>query len=372
MAPLTPNDYIGILQLSKIEGIGVNKLRTLISNFTSPLEVFHADTTELNSIEGINSTISKRIKKEAEENNFLSFAEQQITLAEKNKCRVISYWDEEFPFLLRKIYDPPVILFTKGNFEKSDENALAVVGTRLPTNYGKKQTEKIVSELIGYRITIISGLARGIDTIAHTSALKYGGRTISVLGSGLDVIYPPENKNLFHEISECGCVVSEFTFGVKPDAVNFPRRNRIISGLSLGTIVIETDINGGARLTAQFALDQNREVFALPGNIEVKQSHGTNLLIQRGQAKLITSADDIISEFGNKFKIQSKEVKKVDTSQLNIFESKLFEIINSEPIHIDALAEKTGSQTSECLVHLLTLEFKGLIKQLPGKYFIRD
>jgi DNA processing protein len=193
-----------------------------------------------------------------------------------------------------------------------------------------------------------------------------------VLGSGLDVIYPPENKKLLNEIIDKGCVISEYAFGTKPDAVNFPKRNRIISGLSLGTVIIETDINGGARFTAQFALDQNREVFALPGNVDTKQSAGTNQLIQRGQAKLITSVDDIISEFGNKFKIQPKEEKKVDISQLNIFESKLFEFINSDPIHIDTLAEKAESQTSECLVHLLTLEFKGLIKQLPGKYFVRE
>jgi DNA processing protein len=372
MVSLTSSDYIGILQLSKIEGIGVNKLRTLVSNFPSPREVFHAEFSELSSIEGINSTIIKRIKRESEENIFLSFAEQQVALATKNRCRIISYWDEDYPYLLRKIYDPPVILFVKGKMQKSDENSIAIVGTRTPTSYGKKFAEKFVSELVGYNITIVSGLARGIDTISHISAIKNRGRTIAVLGSGLDVIYPPENKKLFNEIIDKGCVISEYAFGTKPDAVNFPKRNRIISGISLGTVIIETDINGGARFTAQFALDQNREVFALPGNVDTKQSAGTNQLIQRGQAKLITSVDDIISEFGNKFKIQPKEEKKVDISQLNIFESKLFEFINSDPIHIDTLAEKVESQTSECLVHLLTLEFKGLIKQLPGKYFVRE
>ncbi|MBM4174836.1 MAG: DNA-protecting protein DprA [Ignavibacteria bacterium] len=372
MTAFTSNDYLKILQLSKIEGIGVNKLRTLVSNFSSLHDVFDADFTELNSIEGINSTISKRILREAEENNFLPFAERQILLSEKNKTQIISFWDEDYPYLLRKIYDPPVIIFAKGNFEKSDENAIAVVGTRTPTSYGNKSTEKLVSDLVSYNITIVSGLARGIDTTAHYSALKHGGRTISVLGSGLDIIYPPENKKLFDKITESGCVISEYSFGTKPDAMNFPRRNRIISGLSLGTIVIETDFNGGARLTAQFALDQNREVFALPGPVETKQSRGTNQLIQRGHAKLITSVDDVISEFGNKFRIQSKEEKRIDTSQLNIFESKLFELIDTNPIHIDSLAERAESQTSECLVHLLTLEFKGLIKQLPGKYFIRE
>lgn len=372
MVPLTSIDHIGILQLSKIEGIGVNKLRTLVSNFSSPGEVFLAELSDLTSIDGINTTIAKRIKKESDENNFVSFAEQQIAFTDKYKSRIISYWDEDYPYLLRKIYDPPVILFVTGKMQKFDENALAVVGTRTPTNYGKKFTEKFVAELVGYNIAIISGLARGIDTISHSSALKSGGETIAVLGSGLDVIYPPENKKLFQEITENGCVISEYVFGTKPDAVNFPKRNRIISGMSLGTVVIETDVNGGAMQTARYALDQNREVFTLPGNIEVKQSRGANQLIQRGHAKLITSVEDIISEFGNKFKIYSKEEKKVDTSQLNIFESKLFELINSEPIHIDLLAEKAESQTSECLVHLLTLEFKDLIKQLPGKYFVRE
>lgn len=372
MPTFSSEDYIALLQLSKIEGIGVNKIRNIVSNFSSATDVFSSDVTDLASIESISHTIAKRIILEAVENKYRSFAENQINLATKNKCSLISYWDEDYPYLLRKIYDPPVLIFTKGEYLRSDENSISVVGTRNPTNYGRKFTEKIVDEIIQYNITITSGLARGIDTIAHLSALKGNGRSIAVLGSGLDVIYPPENKKLYFNIIESGCVISEYPFGTKPDAVNFPKRNRIISGLSLGTLVIESDIDGGAMKTAYYALDQNREVFALPGNVDTKQSRGTNNLIQTSRAKLITSAEEILSEFGNRFIAQSKTEKPIDTSSLNLFEEKIFNILNHNPLHIDQISEKTELQTSECLVHLLSLEFKGLVKQLPGKLFVRN
>lgn len=283
--------------------------------------------------------------------------------------QILTVWDEEYPKLLKRIFDPPLVLEAIGNIEERDGFAISVVGTRNPTNYGRLVAEKISAELAEQGITIISGMARGIDSIAHSAAIKSGGKTIAVIGSGLDVVYPSENKKLFEVICETGVVISEFPLGTKPDATNFPKRNRIISGLSLGCIIIETGIKGGAMQTARFALDQNREVFALPGNVGVKQSEGTNYLIQRGEAELIRSAEDVLLELELKLKpILGKNIPK-QQQDLSLFEEKIFNALNNEPLHIDKIAVSTNLTTSDCLVHLLSLEFKGLVKQLPGKKF---
>jgi len=369
MSKFNSDELIALLQLCEIEGLGVNKVRNLVNFFGSPLAALVADYVELMEVEGINQILARRIVNENFDKKFLQYAEHQITLLDKHNAKLLTFWDEEYPFYLRKIYDPPVCLFLKGNMLSPEENAIAVVGTRNPTHYGKKVTENIVKELVDYEFTIVSGLARGIDTFAHSTALQNKGKTYAVLGNGLDVIYPAENKKLYESIAEKGCLISEYGFGTKPDAGNFPRRNRIISGLSIGALIVETDITGGAMLTAKFALDQNREVFAIPGNIDTKQSRGTNYLIQTGQAKLVTNVNDIIEEFGNRFIKKDIKEKEIDLTSLNIFENKIYSTIDSNPMHIDLIAEKTELSVSECLVHLLSLEFKGLIKSLPGKYF---
>lgn len=366
------DDLISLLQLSSIDGLGVNKIRNLVNHFGSPLAALNSDYVDLMEVEGINQTLAKRIIDENINKKFLAESEAQLNLLDKYNAYILTFWDDDFPYYLRKIYDPPVFLFMKGSLLAKDENSIAIVGTRHPTNYGRRITEQITSELIENGLTIVSGFARGIDTIAHSVALQRNGRTIAVMGSGLDYIYPSENKKLFFSIAENnGCIISEYLFGTKPDAMNFPRRNRIISGLSLGVVIIETDISGGAMLTARYALDQNREVFAIPGNIDTKQSRGTNFLIQTGQAKLVTNANDILEEFGGRFIKREPKPKEIDLSQLNIFENKIYDVLNNDPIHIDVIAERTELSTSECLVHLLSLEFKNLVKSLPGKYFTK-
>ncbi len=371
MSQFTSEEKIALIQLLQIDGLGVNKVREIVNYLSSAIKAFEADIVELTKIEGINTTLAKRIINESIHKNNRSFAEAQILTCEKLNYKLITYWDEEYPYYLRKIYDPPVIFFATNDFEFDGENSLAVVGTRNPTNYGKNVTEKFVSELVQYGFVIISGLARGIDTIAHITAIKNNGKTIAVLGSGLDIIYPGENKKLFHSIIDNGVVISEYFFGTKPDAMNFPRRNRIISGLSRAVLIVETDINGGAIITANFALDQNRDVFAIPGNIDIKQSRGTNYLIQTGQAKLVFTVDNILEDFGNKFLSTRNYISNVDLSELNVFESKIYAALGNDSLHIDEIAEKTQLSVSECLVHLLSLEFRGLIKQLPGKFFSR-
>jgi DNA processing protein len=322
------------------------------------------------NVEGISTNLTKRIRQATRERESIEkFTEKEIKKLEKLGGQIITIWDQEYPPILKKIYDPPILFYILGEFAESDQYSIAIVGTRQPTNYGKVQAEKISMDLSKQGITIISGMARGIDSISHNAAIKSGGRTIAVIGSGLDVIYPPENKKLLEKIVENGAVVSEFTLGTKPDAQNFPRRNRIISGLSLGVIIIETGITGGAMQTAAFALDQNREVFALPGNVGVRQSEGSNLLIQKSEAELLTSAEDVINALELKLKpVLGKNIPKQQVD-LSLFEEKLINVLKSEPLQIDRIASLANMTTSECLVNLLSLEFKGLVKQLPGKMF---
>jgi DNA processing protein len=356
--------------LLSIDGIGPGKFRNLLAKFRSTKNILSADYHSLMNVEGISTNLAKRIRKASNERDEIEkFTEKELMKLEKLGGKLITIWDPEYPPILKKIYDPPILFYILGELNESDQYSIAVVGTRQPINYGKVQAEKISMDLSKQGITIVSGMARGIDSIGHNAAIKSGGRTIAVIGSGLDVIYPAENKKLFDLISKNGAVISEFALGTKPDAQNFPRRNRIISGLSLGVIVIETGVQGGAMQTAALALDQNREVFALPGNIGVKQSEGTNLLIQKGEAKLITSADDVINELEIKLKpVLGKNIPKQQVD-LSLFEEKLINVLNSEPLQIDRIATLANMTTSECLVNLLSLEFKGLVKQLPGKMF---
>jgi len=252
---------------------------------------------------------------------------------------------------------------------------LGVVGTRFPSEYGRTAAEHFSSELSQLGITVVSGLARGIDTVAHGGVLKAGGKTIAVIGSGLDVMYPPENRGLSERMRERGAVISEYEMGAQPDAVNFPKRNRLISGLSLGVLVIETDINGGAMITANMALDQNREVFAVPGNIGAKRSRGCNLLIRDGKAKLVESVDDILVELRSALPASFRgapQKRQQPPPDLTLFEQSMYEKISTAPLHIDDIAERTGCSASDAHVRLLSLEFKGLIRQLPGKLFVRS
>jgi DNA processing protein len=370
LSKLTFNQLTDLFLLLSVEGIGPGKIRNLLAKFRNTKNILTSDYQALLTVEGISTNLAKRIRKAAHERESIErFTEIELKKLEKMGGRLISIWDEEFPQILKKIYDPPLLFYLLGELSERDQYSIAIVGTRQPTNYGKVQAEKISMDLAKQGITIISGMARGIDSIAHNSTIKSGGRTIAVVGTGLDLVYPPENKKLFEKIAENGAVISEFALGTKPDAQNFPKRNRIISGLSLGVVIIETGIAGGAMLTAAFALDQDREVFALPGNVGVKQSDGTNLLIQKSEAKLIRSAEDVILELELKLKpVLGKNIPKQQID-LSLFEEKIITVLRSEPLQIDRIASLANMTTSDCLVYLLSLEFKELIKQLPGKMF---
>lgn len=371
MGKLTFEQLTDLFLLLSVDRIGPAKIRSLLARFKKLPNILSATAAELIETEGISKELASRIRKiSSQKDSIQKFLEKELKALDKMGARIITVWDEDFPPLLKKIYDPPLVLYVLGQFDEKDKYSIAVVGTRQPTNYGKIQAEKIVADLVAQNITVVSGLARGIDSIAHSSALKNNGRTIAVIGSGLDVIYPAENKKLFNEIKEKGVIISEFNLGTIPNAENFPKRNRIISGLTLGTLVIETAITGGAMQTARLALDQNREVFAIPGNLGVRQSEGTNMLIQRGEAELIKNAEDILTELELKLKpVLGKNIPKQQTD-LTIFEEKIYNCLLNEPLQIDKIAEMTNQSTSDCLVNLLSLEFKGMVKQLPGKMFM--
>ncbi len=371
MGKLNFDELVDLFLLLSVDRIGPAKIRNLLAKFKKLHNILSASTQELIETEGISKELASRIRKIAtQKDSTIKFLEQELTTLDKMGGKVITAWDEEFPPLLKKIYDPPLILYTLGDFDENDKYSIAVVGTRQPTNYGKIQTERFVADLVEQNITIVSGMARGIDSVAHVSALKNNGRTIAIVGSGLDIIYPAENKKLFYDIRDHGVVMSEFPLGTIPNAENFPKRNRIIAGQSLGTLVVETAATGGAMQTADLAFDQNREVFAVPGNLGVRQSEGTNLLIQRNQAKLVKNAEDILVELKLKLKpVVGKNIPK-QQKDLSIFEEKIYNCLLNEPLHIDKLAEKANLSTSDCLVNLLSLEFKGLVKQLPGKMFM--
>jgi DNA processing protein len=370
LSKLNIDQLTNLKLLLSVEGIGPGKLRNLLARFRSTEKILNLGIKELTQTDGISTQLAQRlIKKKSEKKSVYSKLCRDLDYLTKTGARIVTIWDEEFPQMLKKIYDPPLLLYYKGNFTDHDNYAVAVVGTRQPTNYGKIQAEAIAGELARQGITIVSGMARGIDSISHRASLINNGRTIAVIGSGLDRIYPPENKKLFDEIAEKGLIISEYEPGTGPDAVNFPKRNRIISGLSLGCILIETGITGGGMQTAALALDQNREVFAVPGCIGIKQSEGTNLLIKKGEARLITNAEDVLLDLALKLKpVIGKNIPRVH-QDLNLFEQKIIDSLKNEPLQIDKISLITGISTSDCLVNLLSLEFKGAVKQLPGKVF---
>ncbi|MEN2994639.1 MAG: DNA-processing protein DprA [Thermodesulfovibrio sp.] len=362
-------ETIYCLALNEIKDLGAVLIKRLFLKFGSARQIFNASYEELLCVEGIGPERAKRIK------NFdrWNFIEKMLNLCEKRGIAIYSLSDEKYPELLREIHDPPTVLFCKGELNSEDKIALSIVGSRKMSEYGRRITEKLAYELSSIGITIVSGLARGIDSIAHKSALSAGGRTIAVLGSGVSHIYPPENKILAEKIIENGAIISEFYPDEGPKRENFPRRNRIISGLSLGTIVTEAAINSGALITASLALEQGREVFAVPGNITSKNSEGTNYLIQKG-AKLVTKIEDVLEEI-EQFVPLLKKLKKYyfdesKTEKLDNDEKIIFNILN-EPKYLDEIIMKTGMNTAKALEILLRLEINGLITKVEGKYVRR-
>ncbi len=298
-------------------------------------------------------------------------AESQIFKAESFHAKIVSFWDEDYPKLLKEIQYPPLILFIKGNIEPNG-TSISMVGTRKNTQYGKLVAENFARFFVENGIIITSGLAYGIDTISHLAAIENKGKTYGILACGLDCVTPSLTRNLIDKILESdGAIITEYKFGTKALPGYFPQRNRIISGISIATIVVESDIKGGAMITARFAFDQNREVFSIPGNINSPKSRGTNFLIQNNYAKIATSPEDVLIDLG----LADKDTLFPKAEETTLLEDKtdtaIYELITSEPKHIDVISEELKLDISDLLYRLLNMEFKGFIKQLPGKYYVR-
>ncbi|MCK5076708.1 MAG: DNA-processing protein DprA, partial [Calditrichia bacterium] len=328
-----------------------------------PAKIFELSRKELLKIPGFSQQLIEVFKVKPDG----KFAEQQLNLRKEHNAHITHLWADNYPQLLKQIPDPPPLLWYKGNIDAISDNALVIIGTRRPTSYGKRMTETITRELLDKKITIISGLARGIDSIAHFTTVKFGGTTVGVMASGVDIIYPPENKKLAEEITANGVIISEFPFGTKPEPAFFFRRNRIISGLGKGIIVVEAGKKSGALITAAFGLEQNREVFALPGQVNVPQSLGCLRLLQDG-AKLIINTDDILSEFPA---FQDTVKKQPTLTLLSKIEGKVYDTITDNPIYIDKIVDITKLSLGELNSILLDLELEGYITQLSGKMFIK-
>lgn len=356
------------LALNEIRELGPVLIKRLLLKFSSAREVFNAEMKELASVEGIGVDRAKRIK----EFNRWESIDKLLNLCKQREIKIHSYLDREYPQLLKEIHDPPVVLFCKGEIKPEDHFGLAVVGSRRLSEYGRRVTERIAYELASCGLTIVSGLARGIDCVAHNAALSAGGRTLAVLGSGVSCIYPSENKALSERIIKNGAILSEFYPDEGPRKEHFPRRNRILSGMTVGTVVTEATINSGALITASFALEQGREVFAVPGNITSKNSEGTNNLIQKG-AKVVTKREDILEEIGQFIPSLKKSVNEsliYETVDLDEEERTIFNVLD-EALNLDEIVLKTNINIAKVLEILLKLEISGLINKIEGRYVRR-
>ena len=345
-----------------IPGIGRAKIIKLERYFGTLENAWHASQKELLAAgidqRSVQSVIAQRSK--------ISLDDELAKLAKYN-VRAITWNEPEYPKQLKEIYDAPPVLYIKGELTPDDYWSVAVVGSRRATVYGREVTERISQDLARSNVTVISGLARGIDTIAHKAALDAGGRTIAVMGCGLDMVYPGENLKLAQAIIKSGALISDYPIGTKPAAHNFPRRNRIMSGLSLGVLVVEAAASSGALITADLALEHNKEVFAVPGNILSPLSRGTNRLIQDG-AKLVANTADILEELN--LNIVPDQAEPRQSIAITELESTLIKELSYEPTHIDDICRSSGLSIPVVSSNLAMMEIKGLVKQVTGMNYV--
>jgi len=356
------NDHRDILDLLIVPNMTETRLHKLLARFKEPNAVKRATRSELTEVVG--SDMAYRIQQSLAG----SAVDRYLKIMDRLSIAIVPYYAVGYPAWLKAMDHFPPVLFIFGQIEPADENALAIVGTRGATVYGKGVAANFAAEFVRAGITVVSGMARGIDTAAHTSALKNGGRTIAVLGCGLDITYPPENRRLMAEIATRGAVISEFVVGTPPLAQNFPKRNRIIAGLSRAIVAIEAKEQSGVMNTVNWAVSQGKDVFAIPGNIYSKTSAGTNRLIKEG-ATPVTSATEVLESLGLPANRLPRPVREVS---LDDQEHVIWEALSAEPVYLDELAERTGRATAGLLKTLLGLEIKGLIRQLPGMMFVKN
>ena len=347
-------------------GVGKTLFHRLVNALGTPQNVFHASKRDLTQVEGIGNKTAEQILRFDLERNL----EREYRLMERVGVKVMTLLDERYPALLKAIYDPPPVIYYKGRPLDEAAFPLAVVGTRTPSTYGKIAAERLCGELAQRGCCLISGMARGIDTLVHKAALKENAFTLAVMGCGLEHTYPPENRSLREKIVDAGAIISEFPMSTKPDRNNFPARNRVISGLSYGTLVIEAGEKSGALITAHFALEQGREVFALPGNIFSPKSQGAHNLIKKG-AKLVDGVDAIVEEFPAE--VQRDLAAKKDAEEkidLTEEEKHLISLLRNEQKHVDELIETSNLPAADVLATLVQLELKDRVAQTDGIWYV--
>ncbi|MFH0925748.1 MAG: DNA-processing protein DprA [bacterium] len=383
------------IALNAIPNVGSITFQRLLSKFGSASAIFSSSCEDITKLAGLNPKVAENIKKF----DVSFFLKNELSLINRYKVEIILAKDSNYPGLLKEIYSYPLVLYIRGHLNPHPTTSIAIVGTRYPTGYGQNVAKKFGEELAKLKITVVSGLAKGIDTAAHLGTLCGGGYTIAVLGCGVNVAYPPENKNLMDQIIEKGAIISEFAMSKPPEKRNFPIRNRVISGLSIGTIVIEAASKSGSLITADYALDQGREVFALPGNINSQNSQGTNSLIKQG-AKLVTGILDVLEEIApqminnlmdkpfpernDKTGISQNNIEETvdspttqpfnhSTAQLSFSndEKIIYQTLREHPLHIDEITRKTSLPVGKVLGFLTTLELKGAVEQVTANHFVR-
>jgi DNA processing protein len=356
-----------LLILNAVPGIGNRRTVDLIQHLGSARKIFELSSEELANLCGLPEPVFL---------NLLHFPADEFIKKEEELFRlhdvqVLTYLDKEYPGSLRHIVDAPIVLYFTGAFPENLECSLAIVGSRNASLYGLETAERFARDLAELGVPIISGLARGIDAAAHRGCLKAGGKTVAVLGCGMDVIYPQENRKLFEEIREKGAIVSEFPFGTEPFPYNFPRRNRIVSGLAAGVIVVEANIKSGALITAEFAVEQGKEVFAVPGRIDSPQSGGPHNLIRQG-AKLVLSVGDVLEELSFQpvpVAGQAATKRSEPLLELGVQEARLIEILREGERSLDELEMSTGLSISMLLPTLLSLQIRRMVREKPGKVY---
>lgn len=369
MPGLTHDDYKTWIALSRVRGLGGVGFKKLAAHYADPRAALRASAADLAQVPGLS--------KEAIE-GLLGFSEWREAEADARRMvdhgfSILPFTAPDYPARLRAIADPPPVLYVYGTLSADDARAVAVVGSRSASDYGRRVARSICRGLAALGVTVVSGMARGIDGIAHESTLDRGGRTIAVLGCGVDRVYPPEHDRLYERIQRQGAVLSELPFGTRPAAFNFPARNRLISGLSLGVLVVEATEKSGSLITASLALEQNREVFAIPGEIGSSRSRGTHRLIRQG-AKLVESADDIIEEIAPQLRHSPAALpaRRELPDQCGQDSRQIFALLQEHTLHIDQVIEMSGLGSAQVARILLELELQGFLRQLPGQRYIAE
>lgn len=366
------NPAEALVALNMIEHVGPVRVRQLLEHFGEAPAVLRASQSQLLQVRGIGEDTAEAI----------ATWEKTIKLDEELKrisdfgCHILTQSDEDYPDLLRQIYDPPIVLYVKGKLSAKDKNAVAMVGSRMTTHYGVETARKLAYQLAYVGVTVVSGGARGIDTAAHQGALSGKGRTVAVLGTGINIIFPPENVELFERIADNGAIITQFPFNRNADKQSFPIRNRIVAGMTLGTIVVEANLTSGALITANMAVENGLQIFAVPGRIDSPRSKGCHELIKKG-AKLCEGAEDVLSEFEYLFPASNRPPGASETGALPALtlsenEQRVYDALSNEESSTDEVIRRSGLPSSTVSVALLGLEMKRLIKQLPGKLFVRN